>query len=191
MAGNIFIYESSIFRNKFRKSAEEIINEQPKDAAVTISFVLLHEFFMYKIIKSNHDFIKGRETPSKFIGPKFDIKNFYYSKNKKNLDPLSVYNAKENENTIAKSGESGKMLEYFFENENFEIIYYLKKYLGFGELLDNVNLIVDENLNKLHNYVKNKIEKKEAKPLYEKKNSAKNCKDYMFVESDEDKKEKK
>ena len=190
MAGNIFIYESSIFRNKFRKSAEEIINEQPKDAAVTISFVLLHEFFMHKTIRSNFDFTKGRETPPKFIGPKFDINNFYYSKNKKNLDPLSVYNTKENENTIAKVGESGKMLEYFFENENFEIIYYLKKYLGFGDLLDNVNLIVDENLDKLHNYVKDKIEKKEVKPLYEKK-SDKNCKDNFFEESDEDKKEKK
>ena len=92
-------------------------------------------------------------------------------------------------NKIIKEGECGKILEYFIENENFEIIYYLKKYLGFGELLDNVNLIVDENLDKLHNYVKNKIEKKEAKPLYEKKNSAKNCKDYIFEESDEDKKE--
>ena len=37
--------------------------------------------------------------------------------------------------------------------------------------------------------MKNKIEKKEAKPLYEKKNSANNYKDYIFEESDEDKKE--
>ena len=186
MTGNIFIYESTIFRNKFRKDEEEIIKENPEDAAVTISFVLLHEFFMHKKIRSSPDFIVGRETPSKFIGPNFDIKNFYYSNDKKNLDPLSVYNKKENENTIAKEGESGKMLEYFFENEKFEIIYYLKKYLGFGDLLGKVDLIVDENLDKLHEYVKNKIDNKEAKPLYEDKNSKKTCNNFFYDESDED-----
>ena len=83
-----------------------------------------------------------------------------------NFDPII-------KNKILEEGECGKILEYFFENENFEIIYYLKKYLGFGELLNKVNLIVDENLDKLHNYVKNKISEKKVQLLY-KDNISKN-----------------
>ena len=59
------------------------VNHQPEDAAVIISFVILHEIFMHKKLRSNYDFIQRKETPSKFIGPNFEIKNFYYSKKKK------------------------------------------------------------------------------------------------------------
>ena len=188
MTGNIFIYESSIFRNNLSKSVDEIIKSNPEDAAVTISFVILHEFFMHKKIRSNPDFIPGKETPPKFIGPKLDIKNFYYSNDKKNLDPLSVYNKNENENInkITKEGECGKILAYFLENSNFEIIHYLKKYIGFGDLLEKVDLIVDENLDRLHSYVKSKIANGEARPLLKEIISGKNCRDYIFSEGDED-----
>ena len=49
MTGNIFIYESSIFKNKLNKSINEIIENQPEDAGVIISFVILHEVFFQVI----------------------------------------------------------------------------------------------------------------------------------------------
>ena len=185
--GLIHIYESSIFKNNIGKDIDTIITKYPKDAAVMISFVILHELFMHKKIRSNNDFDKGKETPSKFLGPKYDIKNFYYTNNKKNFDPLSVYNKdKENDNNIAKEGEFGKMFEYFLENENFEIINYLKKYIGFGDLLDNVDLIVDKNLDNLHSYILNKIKDNIAKPLLNEKSKKINKKKLDFNENDED-----
>ena len=187
--GNIFIYESSIFRNTINKSIDDIINNYPEDAAIMISFVVLHEIFMHKAIRSNRDFVPGRETPPKFIGPKLDIKNFYYSHNKHNLDPLSIYNKKKDNNKIDDDGESGKMLEYFFEDEKLEIISSLKKYLGFSELLNKVNLIVAENLDELHSLVKNKIQKGEVKLLRNDKISKNKIKEYIYDESDEDEKE--
>ena len=77
---------------------------------------------------------------------------------------------------------------YFLENENFEIIYYLKKYLGFGELLNKVDLIVDENLDRVHNYVKNKISEKKVQLLYKDNISKNKYKKYNLDESDEDEK---
>ena len=50
--GNIFIYETSIFG---RVNIDNIINNQPKDAAIAISFVILHEIFMHKAIRSIND----------------------------------------------------------------------------------------------------------------------------------------
>ena len=189
--GNIFIYESSIFKNTINKSIDDIINNNPEDAAIMISFVMLHEIFMHKTIRSNPDFIPGRETPPKFIGPKLDIKNFYYSDNKNNLDPLSIYNKKKDNNKIAEDGESGKMLEYFFEDEKLEIISSLKKYLGFSELLKKVNLIVAENLDELHSLVKNKILKGEVQLLHKDKISKNKIREYIYDDSDEDEKERK
>ena len=190
--GNMFIYESSIFKNNIGKEIDTIINEQPEDAAIIISFVILHEVFMHKKIRSNDDFVTGKETPSKFIGPKYDIKNFYYTNNKNNADPLSIYNKdKGNENKISKDGECGKILEYFFENKNFEIINYLKKYIGFGELLKHVDLIVDEKLDKLHSYVINKIKDGKVKPLRKEKSKKNNQKQSEYNENDEDEKKGK
>ena len=51
MTGNIFIYESSIFKNKLNKTINEIIENQPEDAGVIISFVILHEVFFSCIKK--------------------------------------------------------------------------------------------------------------------------------------------
>lgn len=185
--GIIHIYESSIFKNNIGIDIDTIIQNYPKDAAVIISFVILHELFMHKKIRSNNDFEKGKETPSKFIDPKYDIKNFYYTNNKKNLDPLSVYNKdKENDKKITEEGESGKMLEYFLENKNFEVINYLKKYIGFGDLLDNIDLIVDKNLDNLHTYIRNKIQDNTAKPLLNEKLKKNNKKKLDFNENDED-----
>ena len=184
MTGNIFIYESSIFRNNLGKSIDEIILNQPENAAVIISFVIMHEIFMHKKLRSNPDYIKGRETPSKFIDPKLNIKNFYFSQDIHNLDPLSVYNENKIINKIPEDGECGRILEYFFDNEKFEIIYYLKNYLGFGDLLKNVDLVVDENLNRLHSYVKQKISEGKVQLLYKEKNSKINIKKYISDESD-------
>ena len=186
--GFLFIYESSIFKNLIGMDIDDIINKYPEDAAVMVSFVILHEIFMHKKIRSNDDYEEGKETPPKFIGPKYEIKNFYYSSNNKNLDPLNIYNKdKENENKISEEGESGKMLEYFFENKNFEIMTYLKKYLGLGELLNRVDLIVDENFDRLHCYIAKKIEEGIAKPLLKEKFKKNNYKNIDSEEKDQDK----
>ena len=183
----MFIYETSIFDNEIKKDIDSIINKQPEDAAIIISFVILNEIFMHKKIRSNEDFEKGRETPSKFIGPKYEIKHFYYSSNKKNADPLSIYNKdKENKNNICKEGESGKMLEYILENKNFEVVTYLKKYIGFGELLEKVDFIVDKNWDALHSYVANKIKEGKAKLLLKDKRNKNNDNKIDFNENDED-----
>ena len=186
--GTIYLYESSIFRNKLGKTIDSIINCYPKDAAVIISFIILHEIFIHKKLRSHNDFIFVRETPSKFVGTKFDVKNFYFSDKKHDLDPLSIYNKdKFNSYETPKEGESGRMIEYFFENEKFEIINYLKKYLGFGDLLDRVDLIVDENFDRLHSYIKAKIDDGKAQLLYEDKTRKINIKKNNSDENDEDK----
>ena len=82
--------------------------------------------------------------------------------------------------------ESGKMLEYFLENKNFEVITYLKKYIGFGELLEKVDLIVDKNLDALHSYVANKIKEGKAKLLLKDKRNKNNDNKIDFNENDED-----
>ena len=82
-------------------------------------------------------------------------------------------------------------MEYFFENKNFEIINYLKKYIGFGELLKHVDLIVDEKLDKLHSYVINKIKDGKVKPLRKEKSKKNNQKQSEYNENDEDEKKGK
>lgn len=37
-----------LFFNQIGKNIDNIINDQPEDAAVMISFVILHEIFMHK-----------------------------------------------------------------------------------------------------------------------------------------------
>ena len=88
LTGTIFIYEKSLFNNNIGKNIKTIINKHSEDAAVIISFVLLNEIFIHKKLRENCEFIKGRETPSKFIGPKYDIKNFYFTNQKNNKDYL-------------------------------------------------------------------------------------------------------
>ena len=184
--GFLFIYETSIFNNLIGLEIDDIINDKPEDSAVMITFVILHEIFMHKKMRSNNGFEKGKETPSKFIGPKYEIKNFYYSSNKKNLDPLSIYNKdKKNDNKISKEGESGRMMEYFFENKNYEIINYLKKYIGLGELLNKVDLIVDTNFDKLHDYILKKINEGKAKRLLKEK-SKKNNQNKIYYDDEDD-----
>ena len=86
LTGTVFVYESTIFKNDIGKSYDELINEKPNDCAIIVSFLLLHEIFMHKNLRANCNFLKGKETPSKFIGRGFTIKNFYYTTNKKNKD---------------------------------------------------------------------------------------------------------
>ena len=179
LTGTVFVYESTIFKNDIGKSYDELINEKPNDCAIIVSFLLLHEIFMHKNLRANCNFLKGKETPSKFIGRGFTIKNFYYTTNKKNKDPLSIYlkkKRKRNIGKIPKVGESGRILEYFFENERFEIIKYLMKYIGFGELLQKVDLIIDENYDELHDFIENKIKEGKIQPLRKtKKNDKPKC----------------
>lgn len=166
--GCIFIYENSIFQNNIGYFIKDIIYDHSKDAAIIIAFTVLHEIFMHIKLRSNSDFSEGKETPSKFIGKKFEITNFYYTNEKNIIDKLAIYNSDINKlNSIPEEGESGRMLEYFFEEKNKHIIYILKNYLGYGELLSKVNLIVSNNMDDLQKFVFQKI--KNVQILNEKK----------------------
>ena len=105
---------------------------------------------------------------------------------------MAIYNKeKEKENKKSKEGECGRILEYYFENKDFEIINYLKKYLGFGDLLNKVDLIVDEDLSQLHSYIKNKLNDSNVQLLFKEKTSNFKNKKNELDENDEDKYEKK
>ena len=184
--GNIFLYESTIFRNKLGKTIDDIRDKYPEDSAIIVSFTILHEIFMHKKLRDNIEFVPGKETPSKFINSKLEIKNFYYS-NIKNKDPLSIYQ-KDNKkiNEVPIEGESGKMLESFFENKEFEIMNYLKKYLGFGDLLGKVYLITDKSSDNLHSYIQNKINEGKIQPLIKEKDNKNKTKKYNNNENDSD-----
>ena len=184
--GNMFLYESTIFRNKLGKTIDDIRDKYPEDSAIIVSFTILHEIFMHKKLRDNIEFVPGKETPSKFINSKLEIKNFYYS-NIKNKDPLSIYK-KDNKkiNEVPIEGESGKMLESFFENKEFEIMNYLKKYLGFGDLLGKVYLITDKSSDNLHSYIQNKINEGKIQPLIKEKDNKNKTKKYNNNENDSD-----
>ena len=49
---------------------------------------------MHKKFRSDMVCIDGKKTPIKFIGLKFDIKSFFYTNEKANLDCLAIYTKK-------------------------------------------------------------------------------------------------
>ena len=63
---------------------------------------------------------------------------------------------------------------------------YIIKYLGFGELLNSVDLIVDKDLDKLHKYIINKIKDGKAKPLLKEKLKKNKESKYDYYEYDEE-----
>ena len=174
--GVIFIYETSIFNNNINYKIEDYMIFHPKDAAINISFTFSHEMFMNKKLKAGPTSEQVNITPTKFIGKNLQIKSFFYTDKKNFFDILAVRRnrkkRKNNLNEFPKKGESGRMMEYFFEKKDIHgkdsrIIFKLKTYLGFGDLLNQVGLIVDRNPNKLHEYVNEKIKNGVARPLME------------------------
>ena len=167
--GTIFIYEDNIFHNDIGYNIEDYILKLPNDAAVNVSFTLSHEIFMHKKFRSDMVCIDGKKTPIKFIGLKFDIKSFFYTNEKANLDCLAIYTKKKEKlKSLPEKGESGRMFEYFFGNEDKiekPLIYILKTYIGFGDLINKVNLVVDRDADKLLDYINKRIQDGNAKPL--------------------------
>ena len=169
--GIIFIYESNIFHNTLGYSIEEYKSRLPKDAAINISFTLSHEIFMHQKFRSDMTSPDGKKTPLKFIDLRFNIKTFYFANNKNDLDCLAIFSKSGDKlKTIPDKGESGRMFEYFFEDpdriEN-NIIHILKSYLGFGDLIDNVGLVINRKVDELINYINQKFKDKNVKPLLE------------------------
>jgi hypothetical protein len=214
--GVTFIYESTIFKNNIPLEIHECMTLRPKDSAVNITFTLSHEIFMHKNLRSVDSSDEGKITPTKFIGPKLNIKTFFYTDKSKFCNCLAIYKKKDNVNNIPEKGESGRFFEYFFEDDNnneesnikHKIIYTLKTYTGFGDLIDKVELIVSKDADGLKKYIEQKILDNNAKPLYEKKmlglkrnrveskditsSSAENCNEDMAqnVESESQEQEK-
>ena len=124
----------------------------------------MHKKFRFDMVS-----IDGKKTPIKFIGLKFDIKSFFYTNEKANLDCLAIYTKKKEKlKNLPENGESGRMFEYFFGNEDKigkPLIYILKTYIGFGDLINKVNLVVDRDADKLLDYINKKIQDGNAKPL--------------------------
>ena len=164
--GTIFLYETTIFNNNLKLDIEDILDKYPEDSAIIISFTILHELFMHKKLRDNDEFVSGRETPAKFIGKKFKIENFYYTNIKNNLDCLSIYNKDENKlKQPSEDGECGRMFEYFFETPAFHTIYFLKNFLGLGELLNKVNLFVHKDFEELQKFILDKFKNDKLTPL--------------------------
>ena len=167
--GIIYIYDSNIFHNNLGYSIEDYMIKRAKDSAVNLSFTLFHEIFMHKKFISDDEVIEGKESPVKFIGPKFDIKTFFYTNKKDNWNNLAIYTKNEKKlNTIPDKVESGRIFEYFFEIQDEiikNLVHILKTYIGLGDLIDKVNLVVSRNADELLNFIKQKICDEIAKPL--------------------------
>ena len=178
--GVIFIYEDSIFRNNMGYTVPKIMIEHPKDAAINIGITILHEIFMHNKIRSSINLIPGIKTPCKFFNAKFDITNFYYTNIKNSLDCLAIYTDDNNLlGSIPKKGESDRILEYFFENNNKHIINFLKSYLGYGELLSKTELFTKNNLDELQSLIYNKYLNKSVSRLYDYKLKIKHRRDEL------------
>ena len=176
--GTVFIYEEAIFYNNIGEKIDNILKKRTKDAAVIIAFVFLHEIFMHKKLRTNTDFIYGKETPAKFIGPKYNIQYFYYTNEKKNTDFLSIYSPDKKLDKIqALEGECGHLFEYFFQNGSFKISEYLKKHIGFGELFDNVQLLTSNNINDLQKFIEKKLKDPNVRKLLTKNSKKKSKKE--------------
>jgi len=180
--GIMCIYERTIFRNNISLTVNDYMNLRPKDSAINVSFTICHELLMHKNLRTVFTNPKGKKTPRKFIGPKLDIKTFFYT-NKNNFhNCLASYTKdKKKLGTFPDKGESGRIFEYFFEKDDnnniikiennieHKIIYTLKTYTGFGDLLEKVDLVTNNNSDGLINYINQKIKDDNAKPLNGKK----------------------
>lgn len=171
--GIIFIYETSIFNNNINYEIEDYKNLRPKDAAINVSFTLSHEMFMHKKLRAEPSSDEGKKTPTKFIGKQFAIESFFYSQGTSSI--LAIYTKnKKKLNTEPSKGESGRIFEYFFEikdkyGKESQIISILKKYYGFGDLIDKVELIVNTSVKQLHEFINQQIRDNKAGPLVETK----------------------
>ena len=167
--GTIFIYEDNIFHNDIGYNIEDYILKLPNDAAINISFSLLNEIFIHKKFLTDMVSFDNKKTPLKFIGLKFDIKSFFYTNKKIDLDCLAIYTKKkERLKNVPENGEIRRMFEYFFGNEDKiekPLINILKTYIGLGDLINKVNLVVDRDADKLLDYINKKIQEGNAKPL--------------------------
>ena len=178
--GVIFIYEDSIFRNNMGYTVPQIMIEHPKDAAINIGITIFTELFMFMKIRSNINSIQEIETPCKFFSDKFDITNFYYTNIKNSLDCLAIYTDDiKLLGSIPKKGESGRILEYFFEYNNKHIINFLKSYLGYGELLSKTKLFTKNNLDELQSLIYNKYLNNSVSRLYDYKLKVKHRRDEL------------
>lgn len=181
--GIMCIYENTIFRNIIRLEVNDYMNQRPKDSAINIFFTISHELFMHKNLRSVFSNPKGKETTTKFNGPKLDIKTFFYTNKNSFYNCLTSYTKTKNKlDTVPDKGESGQNFESFFkknDNNNIiiniendiehKIIHILKSYVGFGDLLEKVDLIINNNIDGLINYINQKIKDDNVKPLFEKK----------------------
>ena len=169
--GTIFIYEDNIFHNDIGYNIEDYLLKLPNDAAINISFTLFHEIFNKKFL-SDMVSVDNKKSPLKFIDLKFDIKSFFYTNKKMNLDCLAIYTKKkERLKNVPENGEIRRMFEYFFwidEKLEKPLINILKTYIGFGDLINKVNLVVDRDADKLLDYINKKIQDGNTKPLLKK-----------------------
>ena len=174
--GIMCIYERTVFRNNISLTVNDYMNLRPKDSAINVSFIIFHELFMYNNLRTFFTNPKGKEKPIKFIGQKLDIKTFLYTNKNIFYNCLPLYTKKKKKlSTFPDKEESGQIFEYFFEkddnnniiNNNIEhkIIHTLKTYAGFGDLLEKVDLITNNNVDGLINYINQKLKEDNVKPL--------------------------
>ena len=176
--GIMCIYERTIFRNNIPLEVNDYMNLRPKDSAINASFTISHELFMHKNLGTVFTSPKGEETLKKFISQKLGIKTIFYTNKNIFYNCLASYTKEKKKlDTVSDKGESGLTFEFFFgkdDNNNIEndiehIILILKTYAGFGDLLEKVDLVINNNVDELINYINQKIKDDNVKPLLEKK----------------------
>ena len=156
--GIIFLNCLSIFKNLDKDLLNKAYNDEKqkrifKHYGMLASKTLIHESFCH--IKMTFDKKDRTISPSKFFNTKKKLVK---------MIPILSYKNKEEDIEYFKSlnekctGESGKFFEYFFGkyDENKLIIDLIYKIDYVGNLFDNVDYFVKENLNDLQKYLINK-----------------------------------
>lgn len=145
--GMVFLNIFSLLKNFHKSPVKDEYNNSNvrlfKHHAMLVSKELMHECFAHN--KMIYNLKKEIYCPKRFFNRKKIVKLVPYSPSKKN------------EKINNNKGESEKFMEYFlgiYKNEFIIDLIFKIDYIG--NLLDNVDYFVEENLQKLQQYIINK-----------------------------------
>ena len=156
----IFLNRCVIFKDLEKDPVSDIYendNEKKlfKHFGMLASKTLMHESFCHNkiLFDKKHRIV----SPSKFFNTEKKLVKMvpvsFYEKNEVNIKNIEYFKSL-NER---KTGESGKFFEYFFgKYENMLVIDLIFKINYVGNLLDNVDYFVKENIEELKKYIINK-----------------------------------
>ena len=165
--GVVFLNRLAVFKNLNKNPLNQTFtndNEKRlfKHYGMLTSKTLVHESFGH--FKMTFDKKDRTISPSKFFNTKKKlVKMIQVSSYKKNEEDIEYFKSLNERCT----GESGKFFEYFFGKciDNTLIIDLIFQLDYIGNLLDNVDYFVKDNLNDLQRYIINKFKLKNYKSI--------------------------